>query len=279
MRYIDLVYWINNNAHKDDCDEETLYKYLYALIYMLASKGKYFHRKEYYDGFALYATANIHMRLKHPTQLKKNGEEKSIKIDNILDYLKKTLPFQKINYQNQEFYQGYIKKEIIDSKLNKYSEDDVVTTPLYDRIEDYISDFRYVESKEAIESIPESIKKYFKNISTEKDENVYISCLLTLINYFRDKYEKTSRLSKVKQRKIIPNYYRETTIDKDTVVLYHLDDSYVDYIAVMCRILKNDVSKELRNVLSSELPPEYVIRAMAYNGIEEMITTSGIQND
>ena len=246
---------------------------------MFASKGKYFKKKEYYDGFALYAATNIYMRLKRPIQLKKNGEEKYTPIDNILDYIKKTLPFQKINYQNQEFYQGYIKKETLDAKLNKYSEDDVVTTPLYDRIEDYISDFRYVESKEAIESIPELIKKHFKNVSFEKDENVYISCLLTLINHFMDKSEKVFRLGKVKQRKIIPNYYRDITINRNTVVLYHLDESYIDYIVVMCRILKSKISKELLYVLSSELPAEYTIRAMAYNGIEEMITTNGIKND
>ena len=47
----------------------------------------------------------------------------------------------------------------------------------------------------------------------------------------------------------------------------------------MCRILKSKISKELLYVLSSELPAEYTIRAMAYNGIEEMITTNGIKND
>ena len=63
--YTDLAIWIDNNAYSENCDDETLYKYLYILIYMLSYKRKFFKNFDDYDKYSIVTATRIFNRLKN----------------------------------------------------------------------------------------------------------------------------------------------------------------------------------------------------------------------
>jgi hypothetical protein len=63
-----MAIWIDENAYKEDCDDNTLYMYLSFLIEMLAKVNKYFNNEKDYEDFALTYATNIFYRYKNPKQ-------------------------------------------------------------------------------------------------------------------------------------------------------------------------------------------------------------------
>ena len=271
MRYIDIAQWINDNAYAENCDDDTLVKYLFILIFMLASKGRFFRSSELYDSFAMYSATRVYERLRNKKQDvidNSTGEVRMRKIENILSYIQTVIGYHKVDFQNEEFYQGYITRADVEIRGNY--EDDYVpdVTRLYTKMEDALTDMTKVDAVHTLSSIPKMIRRYL--ITPYKDDrNIYTSCLLTFINYFRQMIENHERYNLTLARTYTPAYYKDIDF-ADVVTLYHLDADMKDYVIVQCRAIKNKLVKELSIALASELPSSDVIRNVMYSGLAQL---------
>lgn len=73
---------------------------------MLAYKGNYFLRQEYYDDFAIFFATNVYFRYKNPKQFEINeetGEPKLTKLKSCLNYMKNVGSLRKIEFEQNTF--------------------------------------------------------------------------------------------------------------------------------------------------------------------------------
>ena len=103
IRYVDMAIWIDAHAYTDDCDEETLYEYIYHLVRMLAYKRKMYQTANQYDGFILYASSRYYLRITDKRQFETNEDGTPVlpKLKSILNYIKKTIYPTKIDYERE----------------------------------------------------------------------------------------------------------------------------------------------------------------------------------
>lgn len=270
MRYIDLAQWINDNAYVEGFDEETLVKYLYILIYMLSAKERFFNSAELYDHFAMYGATRIYERLTNKKQFQLNefGEPKMKKIENILAYIKNILRYQKVDFQNEEFYRGNITTSDIEVRGNYQDGFIPNITTLHSTIEESLRDVTQVDTISALTSLPRLIKKYLVTPFKDQD-NIYISCLITFIKYLTVMQENEERFNSTLTRSYTPSYYKDVDF-LDVVTLYHLPITMKNYVVLQCRIIKNIILKEFKNAFSTQLPPEEVMKTIMYSGLVQL---------
>ena len=194
VTYTQMAIFIDENVYREDLDEETkatIFKYLYFLSNMLAAKARFFTSGIQYEEFSLYVASNVYLRLtnKKQYQLNSDGLPKMTKLKSCLNYLKKVLYPQKVDFQ-QKFY----------SQTNVNIEDETDTNIGYtflDKLIDSTDSIKICEFKEYLGNIDSPIRKYFLDIPYKTNkvewENIYISCLLTFLNSITFN-EETNRL-------------------------------------------------------------------------------------
>lgn len=273
MRYVDLANWINKNAYSVDCDDELLIKYLFVLSYMHASMRKYFQSADVYDKFALFSATRFYYRIRNPKQYlidPVTDAPKMEKISNILGYMNAVIDHNRVDFIQDEFYQGYLSPDEIQARF--YDEDGEVTfspVPIYETIEASLSDMLRIDSASTLRSVPSLIQDELKKIpflTQPQYNNLYISCLITLLKYIKLMGANSRKFSSVLKRTVIPSYYKEIDIN-DIVVLYHLPSKCRGLVVVLCRRLKNILKKSLAEALATELPPDEIIRTIMYSDV------------
>lgn len=212
LTYSQLCIWIDKNAYEEDCDEYTLYKYLYLIIDLLAKKHKYFRHFYDYERFSIFAANRVFLRLRYPK--KKN----SVKINYILSYLQKSLNFIKIDYQKQEFTDKY---ENIESYEHFISFNDLLNS--------MSSELALVDFKCCLHDLPSTINHFFKQLPKHKNcsewYNIKLSVLLSFLYELKYKLNKT--------------------------ILINLDDKYENLIFVLLKELKSTIAKDLKDILAN----------------------------
>ena len=88
VTYTQMCIWIDENAYKEDCDEYTLFQYLYHLAGMLAFKRRFFEKNLYYHDFSIFAATKIFLRLRDKRQFGKAVDKTLPRIKSILNYTK-----------------------------------------------------------------------------------------------------------------------------------------------------------------------------------------------
>lgn len=280
MRYIDLVRWLTKNMYADDCDDETVIKYLYTLCYMLSTKSRFFKDPEDYDEFAFYCASEIYFRIRSPKQnmLDEHGKPKLRKIENILQYIKTCLPLYRIEFQNTAYYQGNIPVDEVERKGGYISRGETYSSDanlLYDKFESSIHDSIYVDTVDVLRSLPDIITQEVHCRDKSIQRQVYVSILLTFIKYFTEAEILHNRYSKITMRKKLPFYYREVDF-RDVVTLYHLPQQYEDYIVVKCRWIRNHLVQQLKEAFATEIPSRDILKTVVYSGV---IETKGYQDE
>jgi len=251
VRYVDMAIWIDENAYLPNCDDNKLFEYLYHLVYMLAVKNRYFNSYDLYDSFAIYVATTAYFRLKNKKQfeLDENNEPKQVRIKSILNYLKQILAFRKISFQQTEYAQCLTPKE----KEIPYSNFNYI-------LQQSCDDLRYVEFDVYLDDIAKTIKWVIKDIPYKKDivvwNNIYLSCLLTYLDQITVSTKNFYRLENSKKDeqyddKILFRVYKEQA--EQEPILFHLDNTFSDYIKILVKEIKDEISLDLTSILYEDI--------------------------
>lgn len=272
MRYIELAQWVNDNAYTDNCDWDTAVKYIYILVRMLAVKDRMFNDAETYDQYAMFCATVVYKRLISKNQyiLDEQGNPKTRKLENVLEYIKTIMYPCKVDFQNDNFYKGYITEwDVIENtKSSSSSSNDEAEvsynnelindfSSLYSVIERALTETVPIDTISTLNTVTDRIKSYIHTMYDDTTHNnIYISCLLTFISYFRNNTKYNLRFTETR-----PYDFRSV------VVLFHLPKSMEDFVVLQCRIIKQKLFKELSNELIPELMlSKQVMRGVIYSG-------------
>lgn len=255
LKYTTMSIYIDEHIYSDDCDDALVFEYLYYLVNMLAYKGNFFNKAEYYDNFAIYCATNYFLRLKNKKQfeLDENGNPKMTKIKSILNFIKKTINFRRMTFQ-QEFYCQSISKDETDLDIGYTFANQLAET---------IDALSIVEFNECLGDICKTAKKFIKKIpykiNSPEWDNIYLSCLLTFLNQIvlnKKDCLKVQNLhcKSTDKLNIISNVYSSNILD--SVVLYHLPENMKDYIIVLTNEMKHAIAKDLSFQLHTYVPTD-----------------------
>ena len=159
---------------------ETVYNYLYNIIYALSVKKRLMTRKSDYDDFCIETAGTIYMRLvkKNQDYNKKASANKAIK--SILNYIKGCLPFMAITWRNKNYLEvlnpEHDSLEILDS-AKEYS---------YDQASQQYQEKREAAYQELFSGLSIYVNKALDNSLFKKDKKaryeLELSQYLTLLN-------------------------------------------------------------------------------------------------
>ncbi len=242
ISYTDMCIYVDAKIQQlelTDDEAYLCYQYIYLIIYMLASKNKYFHKEEYYDEFALTLAGDVFYRFfLHP---KLKG-----KMTSCLNYIKAILYGRKVTFEQNNYSQKYVDIEQLQDNYTP-----VYTSFIYSA--DNLNFNLNANINIYFNSITKTIKQYLYDSSPYRKQpilmkNIYISCMLSLINSLTFTYTALQGINTkyVTQEAKIRYLYKLYKINRNNcVVLYHLNDSYYRYITVLVRqlysLIKNDI--------------------------------------
>lgn len=257
LKYTDMCIYIDKNMPlvlnpgEFPKIEALIYEYIYHIVYALAYKKCYFKEFADYDGFALYVASNLFLnmrnRYQHAGEIRRGKEVKPVK--SVLNYIKAILFPMRVAYQNQ-FFRMEIDPQVGQdtSKLESIVKESVRAK--------YNEDFGAC-FKDSLSNLPKLIGYVIKTTPYRRDRllfrRLYISCYLSLLNQvtFANKVQK-KLLKRVNSNKdgdrgeyAIKSYYYKNHLDKDSIILWHLDESFHDYVFVLVRRIKETFSKNL----------------------------------
>lgn len=265
ITYTAMAMWIDENAYSDSCDNELLYQYIYHIAEMLARKAEYFHYASEYDEFALYVASRVYFRLKNPKQFQidSNGEPKLRKIKSILNYLKKVLYPCKADY-DIEFGSGSPDATIVQLGSFDVGEHLVWESNLFDQFD---RSFAYGD-------IIKTVKQHLRRIPVRKNSsewyNIYLSCLLTLINstVLTSAMIKRRDVNQPQNRdEIVEKFYKE--LRAQPPVLFHLPNTMSTYISVLTNEIRHVVSDELGWKTNLLIPADVPLKRSIFIQLQE----------
>lgn len=256
-----MAIWIDENYNKESCDDVKLYEYLYHLLYMIAYQHNYFKNLDQYDDYALQGASKLFLRLKDKRQ---DGDAPVLKpIKSILNYIKTISYPYKVDFEQTAYIETSQEALILHSDTLNLSNYIAEESDIFDRI-----DFQ-----QSLNSINLIIKDYLKSIPYKKNspefKNIYISCMLTLMNSITIAAEGVSRISN--QLNILDStlnrlYKRSKYQDP---ILYHLPNSMLNYIKVLVREIEHAVAKELSALTGDRISSEISIKNLIAANMEE----------
>ena len=274
VTYTQMAMYIDSEIHKEDCNEELCFEYMWHLFYILAVKGRMFLTGKDYDEYALYGATQLFLRYKKEKDPATRGTLTPIKSS--LNYIKRILYPLKVNYQKATFNQIF-KEESLggDSPL-------ILQADASNKAKETYRSLLTVEYSQYISEICSTIRNFLKSSPYYKNKslrhNIYLSCLLTLLKTMTVSNRNKERITGRKGNRptsmlnLVDNIYAEER--KDSVVLYHLDPSMGNYISTLVNEIKKEVAKDLRFIVGSNEPPDQVVKDILISPIEEYIDRS-----
>ena len=255
IKYTDMCIYIDNTVYTEDKDDNLIFEYLYHLSVMFASKYKYFKNREYLDNFGIFAATHFFMRLTNERQfLEESNPKKLDKIKSILNYIKQIIYAIKVQFEQSEYYQSInddVEICVADSTIYTYK----------NQIQETLDKLNKVEFNLYLEEIPNVVKEFLQNIPHIKGSNewlnIYTSCLLTLLNSITMSNAGKRKLAVTLNSNSDPVamceriYKRE---QEDNIILFHLDESYRNYISVLIQKLKHIIASNLSTNLYTYVP-------------------------
>lgn len=247
IKYTDMCIYVDSIIPKENPTEQelsTCFEYIYHLGFMLSHKHKYFNKSYYYEEFAAYLATEVMHRLFFNPRLREvdeNGDPSLTKIKSVLNYMKAVIYGRKI-----EFEQVYYSQKI--GKTNNNS------NYLYSYNDNLYSSVKEVDIELYLNSIPKTVKHIvYKNNFYKNDKvlikNIYLSCLLTVtssITFTRsDIHKLKDTYSSIDSKyRLLSRLYSKNR--ENSLILYHLDNSFSDYI----KVLSNKILKQIKEDLS-----------------------------
>ena len=261
VTYTQMAIYIDEHVYDPECTEDQdnlIFQYIYHIVYMLAHKGKFFNKAQYYEDFAIYMATQVFMRLRNKKQyeFKDDGTAKLKKIKSVLNYIKKTIDPRRVDFQQEFFTQT-----ILSVDEENYTTD--VHYTLANQLSQSIDEMAVVDFNVCLSDICRTAKEVIKNIPYKKDKatfnNIYLSCLLTFLNSITLRRQDIVRLESLKRGKLgnpqlVEDLY--TKQSENCVILYHLDKNMTQYIEVLTRKMKHAIAKDLSMTLHTYVPSD-----------------------
>ena len=246
VTYVDMCIYIDNTAYTDKHDAQTIFEYLFHLVKHLAKEKRYFRRNEYYDDFGIFGATRAYMRLINPKQF--DDAYKMEPLKSILNYLNATIYPMKVDFEQSTYYQPVISESLDESALYNFSNllcmhTDFAAKTAFDLMLQGIGPI----CNECIETIPYSGDKVLKY-------NIITSIKLSFLNQLTLARSTESYLNNLLKTNRINELHLNEAFGKknNEVLLYHLPESFRDYILVLLRKTKAKVASELNETLSQQ---------------------------
>ena len=229
VTYTQMAMWIDNTSDLEQCDHTKLYEYIYHICYMLAKQRDYFTASDMYDAFCLYCASRTVTRLVCSPHLPR--------IKYILKYLKISLHGYRIRFLQEEYGNVPENVSLVD-----------IDAPLYvNSLEGSFPELDMIEFSVALSSIDRIIKDYLKKLPQKRNSaewyNIYMSCLLTLLDSITLTNAQKIAINKKDNIETIYKNYAE--LRNNSPILFHLDNSMSGYIQVLVNQLRRVISTEL----------------------------------
>ena len=256
-----MAIWIDDNYQRNDCDDVKLYEYLYHLLYMIAHQHSYFRTLDQYDDYALQGASRLFMRLKDDRQFGDCATLRPIK--SILNYIKTVSYAFKVDFEQSNFIETSEDIFILHSDNLNLSNYIAEESDIFDKI-----DFQ-----QSLSSVSLIVKDYLKTIPYKKNsaefKNIYISCLLTLLNSITIVADKVKEIAKQPMNidNALTRLYKKSRYDDP--ILYHLPSSMSNYIKVLVREIEHAVAKELSVLTGTKVSSEISIKNLIASNLEE----------
>lgn len=250
-KYTDIAIWIDANAYEPSADENRLFEGLYHLTYMLAIKGEYFVKYQWYDEFALQVATAMFFRYRR----KPNAP----KIKSVLNYLKQVAPLRKNSFLST-------KEEFV---TESHTESEIPISNFV--LEDYVQEYTYITDELGVKfnlwGVEKTVYNFLQKIPHKKNsaewENIYISCLLTLLRGL------TPSKKLIKELHIDPSTNNPVLFERlytcsrqQKPVLYHLDESMENYIRVLVNEIRHCMASNINNVYETHLSEKAITEDM-----------------
>lgn len=246
VSYTDMCIYIDDVIYSDNFDENKVFEYLYHLCLMLATKAKFFTRNCYYDGFAIFAASRVYMRLTNRKQfdLDAEGNPKMKRIKSVLNYIKGTLYFLKVDYEQQEYAQSMC-AEADDEPLDYSSV-----------VRDSVQGLQLVEFEMTMRDVGKTCKLFLQCLPYRRTSaewlNIYVSVMLTFMNSITLRNADKRRIEHLQSTaRLKDSHVEEMFLNEryEKPVLFHLPASMADYVTVLARQLRMLVSKDLSSII------------------------------
>lgn len=245
VRYVDMAIYIDKTVYTQECDDNLIFEYLWHLVYILAFKKGFFHSAATYDDFAVFGATYVFNRLKNPKQFKTDidGNPKLDKVKSCLNYIKKTLYPMKVLFENQNYTESSL--DIVDiNQLSQFNFGNFLS--------ECVDEINRVQVQSYFNSIVGTIKSCIIDIPYKYDkvlwQNIYISCLLSLLSKITIDNQSKKRYIKMQSSKYTKSYLLQELYEKQQkspIILFHLDKSMHDYIKVLVEKIKHQIAKEV----------------------------------
>ena len=256
MKYTDMCIYIEKNMplviNKGEYPEVEgkIFQYMYHIIYALSCKKCYFKRFEDYDNFALYVAADLYVNMRNryinAGKIVRGKEIKPVK--SVLNYIKAILFPMRVNYQNQYFASEMDPSVGQDTSKLTYNYKESIRVKYNSDLEGTFED--------CLKKLPNLIKNIIYNTPYRNNKlltrRLYFSCYLsfldqiTFTNVLKNKLEKKLDKNKDADRgsDSIKDYFYTNYLNSDSIILWHLDESFRDYVSILMHRIKESFSKE-----------------------------------
>lgn len=234
MTVTKMCIWVDEHMHDVNCDDELLFKYLYFICVGVFCKSQCFQTRELFEEFCFYDAEKVWERIRNKKLPQFKGS--------VLNYIRSTFVAHKAMFLNETLYD--------DRQLISIEELQSQGVELYKPT----NTLAKKEFQMTIDNISRIVKRHLKYRVRYKHlwNDIYISCLASLISAITPhtvRAQAYNRLLVSNRTESIDGlaqlYYRE----ENEIVLYHLDESYRDYIQILVKELKHQIAKELAQTL------------------------------
>lgn len=264
LKYTDMCIYIDSHIYEPNPDIEIIFNYLQYLFYGLAYKKKFFRNKDDYEKYSIFAATQVYLRLTNSRQfLPEDDPKKLTKVKSVLNYIKTILYPMKVDYQKQFF------NKVFDDKYNGEGVVENIQSYLVNNIKDNNRLFLVHEVEDYFSYIPNLIWNVLKQTPYCKDKvtlsNLYISCLLTLLNKIilnnedKDKYRHNPKF-KLNSEELISSLLRKE--DKLEPIIFHLDESMKNYISVLVVKIKKLIVQDIQMITNCYEPQEQIMETI-----------------
>lgn len=228
LKYTEMAAWIDSLDYTSKYDEQKLYQYLYHLFNMVAHQiGLFNNNLEVYDEFSIYGASRLFLRLRNP-------KEEPIK--SVLNYIKGTIKYVRADFEVE--YHGYDKAETIQIGSSDISMQLLSEASYHDQ-KAYT-----VGSGDILLAINHHISKIPAKKHSAEWTNIYISCLLTLLESLTIDDLTSVQLTKLFNSNI--NRFREVYEEKkkEPPHLFHIPEHMSNYIKVLTQEIRHTITAE-----------------------------------
>ena len=250
MKYSEMAIFIDEKVNSkepiSEQDLELIFIYLYHLTRMLAYKNHYFNRTDYYDDFSIMMASDMMNRLIYNpklNQVDEFGKPKMVRIKSCLNYLKTILYGRKVLFEQQNYSQKLSNSDI-HIPVTEYAFNNQIRENRHRQVDSNV--------KLYIGALGKTIFSFIDKECIYNDrlirKNIKISCCLSLLNSIVFTQEVIDNINiKYKTPEAKFNYLcTEYELNRlENIVLYHLDESYRNYVTVLVRkvfaLIENDI--------------------------------------